>query len=158
MRPYQIFAAMSAEQATDFFKKLSEASPMVFRQAVAAASAAMKARPQYLMKQPFEKRASAVRRALARVASDPVAEEMLAVYFLEGRKELLGEWLDAIGLEHEDGVLKAEAPAEPDAEKLRATVGAFLKVDDDSDRDLLLRAFVAQGSIEWPTLEGMLEG
>jgi hypothetical protein len=158
MRPYQIFADMSAERATDFFKKLSETSPAVFRQALGAASAAMKARPQYLLKQPFDKRASAVRRALARVASDPIAEEMLAVYFLEGRKELLGEWLDAVGLEHEDGILKESAPPEPEADKLRSTVEAFLKVDDDSDRDLLLRAFAAQSSIEWATLEGMLEG
>jgi hypothetical protein len=158
MRPFQIFAAMSPEEAHRFFEKLSATSPAVFRQAVAAASAAMKARPRYLMKQPFEKRASAVRRALSRVTSDPIAEEMLAVYFLEGRKELLAEWLDAIGLEHEEGALKEGNPSEPPEERVRGTVESFLNTDDDSDRRLLLRAFAAQASIDWPSLDALIEG
>lgn len=128
----------------------------MFNQAVHAASAALKSRPQYLLKQPFEKRAAALRRALSRVSSDGVAEEMLAVYFLECRKELLLEWLDLIGVEHEEGTLKQESPAEPAEKKLRAALEKFLAQDDDADRDLLLRAFSAQNSIDWPKLDGHL--
>ncbi len=156
MRPFEVFASMSAERAERFFQKLSEGSPMVFGHAVAAAAAAMKARPAYLRKQPFERRVQAVRRSLARVGGDAAAEELLAVYFLEVRKELLVEWLDAVGVSHEDGVLTESSPAQPATESLHAGVETFRSTDDDEDRDLLLQAFVAQDSVDWPELEKLI--
>ena len=156
MRPFQIFSAMSPGEAEAFFGKLADRAPAVFAQAIHAASSALKSRPQYLMKQPFDRRAAAARRALSRVSADGVAEEMLAVYFLECRKELLLEWLDLVGVEHEAGTLKQERPAEPAEKTLRHAVKQFRRKDRDSDRELLLRAFAAQSSIEWAGLDALL--
>ena len=69
MRANQIFAAMPQEQATEFFKKVAEKSPVTFQQAMAAACGALKIRPVYLRKQTFEKRATYVRRVLMKPAS-----------------------------------------------------------------------------------------
>jgi len=157
MRSYQVFAGMTPERATAMMKVLAEKAPAVFDQAVHAASAAMKARPVYLRRQPLEKRAAAVRRALARVHANDVASEILAVYFLECRKELLIEWLDQAGLEHEDGTLKDDLPPQPPEAKLRKAVEAFRGVDADADRELLLHAFAAQDIVEWPQLDALLE-
>ncbi len=156
MRSYQLFASMSAERAAQMLEPLARQVPSVFAQAVAAASAALKARPVYLLRQPFAKRAEAVRRALSRVASDPVASEVLAVYFLECRSKLLVEWLDTVGLEHEEGALLSDAPPPPADAQLRSAVEAFLAVDDDPDRRLLLGAFAAQDVIAWPVLDELL--
>ena len=156
MRAYQVFASMEPKHAEGVLATLAEKAPAATAQAVAVAAATMNARPQYLRKQPFEKRAAAVRRALARVKANDMAEEMLAVYFLECRKDLLEEWLGLVGLEHEDGVLKDDAPAAPEPEALKTAVGRFRTVDDDADRLLLLRAFAAQTSIDWPELDALL--
>jgi hypothetical protein len=161
MRPFQIFARMPADRALVFFRALSEQAPAAFAQCLALASAAMRARPVFLKRQPFERRAEAARRALARVASNDVAEEMLAVYFLECRKPLLVEWLDAASVEHEDGTLASDAPPEPPAEKLAEAVERYRKAgsaEDGADRELLLLAFASQRSVSWPALERMLEG
>jgi hypothetical protein len=156
MRSFQVFATMSPERTNAVMEGLAEHAPAMFSQAVAAASAAMNARPVYLQKQPFAKRAQAVRRAISRVAANPVAEEILAVYFLECRKELLIEWLDTLAIEHEDGTLKEDTPSSPDAASLKQAVETYRAVDDDPDRDLLLEAFAAQSAIEWPDLEVLL--
>jgi len=156
MRPNQIFASMSPERATEFFQKLNEESPESFLQCVHAAAATIKARPRFVMKQPFPKRANAVRRALARLAAEPLAEEMLAVYFLHVRNELLCEWLDGLGIEHEEGVLQGDAPPCPPEADLEKQVGTFRGVDDDADRELLLQAFAAQSAIDWPALDALL--
>ena len=66
MRSYQVFATISPERAREVLKAISEVAPAAFAQGVALASAAMRARPVFLMRQPFEKRADAVRRTLAR--------------------------------------------------------------------------------------------
>ncbi len=156
MRSYHVFASMSAGRAAQMLKPLAQKAPAVFAQAVAVASAALKARPVYLLRQPFAKRAEAVRRALSRVASDPVASEVLAVYFLECRSKLLVEWLDTVGLEHEEGTLKDDAPAPPADAPLRTAVDVFLAVDDDPDRRILLGAFAAQDAIEWSVLDELI--
>jgi hypothetical protein len=156
MRSYQVFASMSPERAVEMMRVLAEEAPAVFAQAIAAASLAMKARPVYLQRQPFEKQAEAARRALSRVTSNPVAGEVLAVYFLECRNEILVEWLDTLGLAHEEGTLEADEPAPPPQPELRKALESFLAVDDDPDRRLLLAAFAAQDAIDWPDLETLL--
>lgn len=153
MRSFQVFASMSPERAIEILHVLNEKAPGIYMQAVAAASAAMKARPVYLLRQSPEKRAQAVRRALSRVSANPVSGEILAVYFLECRRELLTSWLDTVGLEHDDGTLHEEAPPQPGKKKLDEAVDTFLAVDEDPDRMLLLAAFAAQDAIEWPDLD-----
>lgn len=155
MRSYQIFASMTPEHAVDLLHGLAEKQPAVYAQALAAAAVALRARPVYLQRQSPEKRAQAVRRALSRVAANPVAGEVLAVYFLDCRKSLLVEWLDIAGLEHEDGTLEADAPPQPPEAEVRKAVERFLS-DEDPDRPLLLAAFAAQDAIEWPALEALL--
>jgi hypothetical protein len=156
LRSHQIFASLDPDHALAVMKTLAEKAPAVFAQAVAAAGAAMKARPVYLRRQPFPKRAEAVRRTLSRPTANQVAGEILAVYFLECRKELLLEWLDAVGLEHEDGTLLADAPPEPEEALLRKAAEVYLAADADRDRAVLLAAFAAQDAIDWPVLDETL--
>jgi len=161
VRSYQVFAAMSQEQAERFLRTLSQEAPSLAAQALAAAGAAMKARPVYLRRLPLERRATAVRRALARVGSNALAEELLAAYFLECRRPLLVEWLDRAGVAHEDGTLRDETPAPPGTEALAKAVATFLEDAGPEpgargERELLLRSFAAQGAVDWPDLEALL--
>ncbi|MFI5216308.1 MAG: hypothetical protein ACHQ3O_07180 [Candidatus Limnocylindria bacterium] len=156
MRSYQVFAGLAPQHAEQMLTRLAEKAPAMFVQALAAASAALKARPIYLQRQPFAKRAEAVRRTLSRVATNAIADEVLAVYFLECRKELLVEWLDLTGVKHKDGTLEADAPPPPAEKKLREAVERFRAAGEDPDRDLLMRAFAAQDAVEWPVLEALL--
>lgn len=155
MRAYEIFAWMQPDDVERLLVVLSEKQPAYYAQALGAAAAAMKARPGYLLKQPMAKRAVAVRRALARVIANDVAEELLAIYFLDCKKDILAEWLDAVGLEHEEGALKDDEPPCPDEAKLTEALASFRKDEDGPDRELLLRAFAAQRSVDWPALEAL---
>lgn len=157
MRCYQVFAQMSPEQAVRVLREIQEKAPAAFVQALGLAASALRARPVYLTRLPFEKRAEAVRRALSRVASNAVAEEILAVYFLECHRPLLVEWLDTVGLEHEEGVLKSDTPEAPEAAKLGEAVQRFLGAGDEAPtRTLLLYAFAAQEPVDWPELDRLL--
>lgn len=156
MRCYEIFAAMPREQGLAILSEVREKAPAGFRQALLVACGVMKTRPVYLTRQPFERQADAVRRALGRVASNGVAEEILAIYFLECRKPLLVEWLDGVGVAHEEGVLKDDRPPAPDDAKLREFAMHFLSGDAPETRRLLLEAFSAQDTVEWPALDALL--
>jgi hypothetical protein len=156
MRSYQVFAAMTPERAVAMMRVLSKQSPAIFRHAVDAAAISIKARPVYMRRQTFEKRAEAVRRSLARVIANAVADELLAVYFLECRKDLLTQWLDRVGLAHDDGALEDDVPEQPAPALLAKAIDEFLAADGDEDRDLLLHAFAAQEAVDWPALDARL--
>jgi hypothetical protein len=156
MRSYQVFGKMAPEEAERMLKVLSKEAPAMFRQAVDAAAVSIKARPVFLRNQSFELRAKTIRRSLARVSANLVADELLAIYFLECRKPLLLEWLDLLGLAHEEGTLKDDRPKQPAEADLTAAVAKYRGTGDDPDRELLLRAFAAQSAIEWPALDALL--
>ena len=157
MRPHQIFSAMSQPDSDRVMKRIAEESPDVFRQTVAAAAAALKFRPQYLQKQPIEKRLSAIRRSMARPAASPLAEELFAIYFLKCRLELLAGWLELLGLAHEDGVLTDDEIVCPEQAELEKKVAEF-RAKKDEDGELLLQVFAGQTAIEWPALDALVEG
>lgn len=157
MKPNQIFAAMSQERCEEILSKISEESPEISKQIVVSAAIALKFRPQYLLKQPPAKRIGSVRRALARVSSTALAEELLAIYFLKCRLDLLTEWLDLLGLEHEEGILQQEVVESPATSELEKHVATFRAgTEDREDRELLLQAFASQAAIDWPALDALV--
>ena len=158
MRAFQVFAGMSSEQAVRVMEEIADKAPTVYAQSMALAGAALNARPQFILKQKPERRAETIRKVLARVRSNEMAEEALATYFIDARKELLVTWLDLLGLEHEDGILTTDQPEAPDKAKIEEAVSKFRASDEgeESDRELLLRAFAAQTAIDWPDLENAI--
>ena len=156
MKAYQVFARMSPERTHVLLEGLREGAPAVYTQALAAASAWLRARPQFVLKQSPEQRAKFVRQALARVSTSLVAEEVLAAYFLQVKKQLLIEWLDAVGVPHKDGGLETDAPPQPERSVLEQALASYRKPDDAADRALLLEAFAAQSAIDWPILEELI--
>jgi hypothetical protein len=157
MRSNEIFSRMSSESALAFLEEIHKEAPKVEELALSAAAGAFRLRPVFLRRQPRKRQSEWMRQALARASLCAVAEEVLAQYFLEYHAALLGEWLDALGLPHENGVLTGDTPVCPDEAKLAAAVAAFRKGEDRERRELLLRAFAAQSAIDWPALEKLLE-
>lgn len=156
MRPHQIIAAMSQDEFEALMGALRAESPEAAQSTTVAAAQVLKFRPKFLLKQPTAKRMKSVKGAMARTTANHLAEELLAVYFLKCRLELLTEWLDLLGLEHEDGILTEAEVAEPDAAVIAEKVAVFRGAGDEPDRELLLRVFNAQAAIEWPALEALL--
>lgn len=157
MKPNQIFAAMSPERCEAILALISEESAETTKQIVASAAIALKFRPQYLLKQSPAKRAASVRRALALIQSIQLAEELLAVYFLKCKLDLLTEWLDLLGLKHEEGILQDDVIEAPDDADIKKHVETFRADGSDPDRALLLQTFSAQSAIDWPALDALVE-
>jgi hypothetical protein len=156
MKPNQIFAAMSQDRCEHVMSQISEASPDAFKQIVMSAAIALKFRPQYLLKQPASSQIRSLRRVLTRVGSGQLAEELLAIYFLKCHLELLTEWLDLLGLKHEEGILEDDVIEAPDASDLEKYVARFRSDSEEQDRELLLQTFSAQTAIDWPALDSLL--
>lgn len=149
---------MTPERAELLLADMKQVAPGASAIALAAAAQAFRLRPEFLRGQPRKRQAEWMRKALSRPTTAAVAEEVLAEYFLSGRKPLLVELLDALGIAHDEGALRDASPACPPAPELEPAVAKFRSGGERELRELLLAAFAAQSAIEWPALEAQLAG
>ena len=82
----------------------AEATALIARQ--------IKFRPKSVLSLPVEKKAKHLA-GLAQV-SDLLAARLLISYHLEHERPMMGAFLDALGIAHEDGLIKDEDPKKPD--------------------------------------------
>ena len=157
MRPHQIIGGMSPEDFDRIMAEIEAESPEALQSTTVAAAQVLKFRPKFLLKQPREKRLASLKGAMSRTTGAALGEELLAVYFLKCQLPLLEEWLDLMGLEHEEGILTQEEVPCPDADELAKRVETFRSGDDPGTRTLLLRVFSGQAAIEWPALDELLD-
>jgi hypothetical protein len=157
VRSNEVFGWLGPERGREFLAELLEKNPTAAAVAFGAAAEAFHLRPQFLKKQPLEKRAEWARRALSTSKAANTAEQVLAEYFLETHRPLVIELLDTLEVEHEDGELKASFPRCPEPDALKKAVKKFRKKKDADARELLLRAFAAQSGVDWPPLVEILQ-
>ena len=151
-----VFRSLSSQECEALFRELKTVALPLYRQAEQTAASTLRVRPVFLRRQPLAKRCEMMRKSLALKANLEAAGDILATFFMSCRGELVVELLDALGLEHDEGVLTRRDPPEPSAERLQTVVAEFRQGEDPLLRALLLKAFAAQAAIEWPLLDEMV--
>lgn len=89
-------------------------------EAVALIARQIKFRPKSVLSLTVEKKAKHLA-GLAQV-SDLLAARLLISYHLEHERPMMGAFLDALGIAHEDGLIKDDDPKKPDDAKLDEAV------------------------------------
>ena len=140
--------------AASFWK---ETPAEVTGMALAAVVKARRMRPQVARSLPPEEQA----RALASVldVGEPVASSLLVALHLGDRRSMLGTFLDAAGLPHENGLLKDDADeAAVGADAARKGVDALRKAGHTPEQvRTYLNTLWLQDSDRWKALEDLPE-
>ena len=113
-----------------------------------------KFRPKFVLGLDDERRA----KHLASLAAMPeaLAARALVVYHLAEQREMMGVFLDALGLKHDNGLIE-EDEAKPDPEKMDAAVAAITAKYPAEDVSLYLATLVCQDPETWGTLSSSAE-
>jgi hypothetical protein len=86
---------------------------------------------------------------------DSIAGRVLIVYHLSDQRALMGRFLDALGITHEDGLIK-EDDVKPDPAKLEPAVAALGEFPPDDVR-LYLTTLLCQDPGTWAGLSEIVE-
>jgi hypothetical protein len=82
---------------------------------------------------------------------DSIAGRALIVYHLAEHRLMMGTFLDALGIEHEDGLIKSE-DVKPDASKIAPAASLIAEQFPAEDVSLYLNTLVCQDPEVWGTL------
>ena len=88
---------------------------------------------------------------------DTLAARALVVYHLAEQRPMMGAFLDALGITHENGLIQEENVA-PDASKMAAAAAALEKQYPIADVSLYLNTLVCQDPETWGGLQDIVKG
>jgi hypothetical protein len=147
---------MSPALANDILAFAHESDKPAYKSTLAAVAQARHVRPVFLERQPRLQRHAEMMATLARPALDAAAGGLLRVWLMKKHKAMLVDFLDALGLKHEDGVVE-NLPAEMDDAKLKSAVAALLAKYPPEAVAVYLNAFNEMNEANWANLKTMHE-
>jgi hypothetical protein len=123
-------------------------------EAVVAIARRLNFRPKSVQALPLDKRAKHL--AHLQDVSDAVATRALIAYHFASRKDLMAAFLDALGISHEDGLIKEESVPPPPREKLAAAIASVRGSFPAADVDLYVRTLATLDGDTWAEAEAAL--
>jgi hypothetical protein len=110
-------------------------------------------RPKSVPSLPLERRAKLV---AGMDVSDAVASRALIAYHLEAERPMMGTFLDALNIEHDNGLITAEEVPAPDKAKLAEGVEKLKSTYDADAVRLYLHTLLLLDGDTWANLAGIL--
>jgi hypothetical protein len=151
-RPSRLWKRMPAERrmtAAELFWADEQSTDQQV-EAIAAIAAHMKFRAKSVLGLPADRKARYL--STLPTISDTIAGRALVSYHLERQREMMGLFLDTLGIAHENGLINEENVAKPDDEKLRTAAAALSDKYPAEDVSLYFSTLVSQDPDTWSGL------
>lgn len=153
--PSQLWNQLSAERrlvAADAFWR-DENAAAEQAELLATIAQRIKFRTKSVVAMPVEKKA----RQLVSLpgVSEAVAARLLIVYHVAHQRPMMGRFLDALEIAHEDGMISDEEVTAPPQERLAAAAGTIAASFPAEDVSLYLSTLIWQDPETWGDLAGL---
>jgi hypothetical protein len=147
---------MSPALALDILTYIHESDKPLYQATLKAVADSRKLRPTFFIRQPRTQQHSLMVASLAKPTMELVSSNLLRAWLLKKHKQMLIDFLNALGVTHEEGVVE-ELPPTVEDEKVRAAVEALLAKHPHEAVAVYLHAFNEMNEVEWPFLKTMLD-
>lgn len=157
MNPHEIFLQMAPELASRLFSELFEKEKGLYKASIDTLAKQRKLRPVFVERKPRAERHNWMRDTLARKQNDAVAAHLLQIWLVNCHSEVLCDFLDALGIAHDENGTLEQLPPAPPKESLQSAVDTLLLKHDAGVVSVYLHAFQALDDAGgWSTLGEVL--
>lgn len=153
---HELLGFMSPALALEIITHTYETDKPLYRTTLGAVAEARKLRPVFLERQPRTQRHEAMVATLSRPALDMITANLIRGWLLKKYKTMLCDFLDGLGVAHQDGVVE-DLPATIEDAKLHSAVDALVAKYPPEAVSVYLHAFHQMNGVDWPNLKTMLE-
>lgn len=155
-KPYEIFAALPPAVSDQLFAFLHEREKPLYKATIDTLAKQRKLRPIFVERKPRADRHNWLKEALGRKANEAVAAHLLQIWLVGAHAQLLCDFLDGLGIAHdENGTIEALPPA-PTKEALVKAIDPLFAKHDPAVVAVYLNAFQALDDTGWTTLAELL--
>jgi hypothetical protein len=153
---HELLGFMSPALALDILTYTHDTDKPLYQATLSAVADARKLRPAYFKRQPRPQQHAMMVATLARPSMEMVTGNLIRAWLLKKHKQMLVDFLDALGIANEGGVVEQLPPTMDDA-KVHAAVEALLAKHPPEAVAVYLHAFNEMNEVEWPNLKAMLD-
>ncbi|HEY5041815.1 MAG TPA: hypothetical protein VIK53_07415 [Verrucomicrobiae bacterium] len=154
---HELLGFMSPALANDILSFTFESDKPAYKATLAAVAQAKHVRPVFLQHQPRAERHTAMLAALARPNLDAAAAALLRAWLVKKHTAMLVDFLNALEIKNENGVVEDLPPAMDDA-KLKSAIEILLAKYPHEVVAVYLNAFNDMNEAGWTNLKTLLEG
>ncbi len=153
---HELIGFMSPALANDILNFTFESDKPAYKATMAAVAEARKLRPVFLERQPRAARQTLMLAALARPNLEGASAALLRAWLVKKHAALLVDFLDALNIPHDNGVVE-DLPGEMSDEKLKPAIEKILEKHPHEVVAVYLNAFNDMNAAHWPNLKTILE-
>lgn len=155
-KPYEIFAALFPAVAEQLFSYIHEREKPLYKATIDTLAKQRKLRPIFLERKPRLERHTWMKDALGRKVNEAVAAHLLQIWLVGAHAKLLCDFLDGLGIAHdENGTIETLPPA-PAKEALIKAIDPLFEKHDPAVVVVYLQAFQALDDNGWTTLAELI--
>jgi hypothetical protein len=156
MTANELFAQISPALALRIIDEVHASDKDLYRVALAAVAQARKVRPVFLERQPRADRHRTMASTLTRSELQMVAANTISGWLVKNQKKLLTDFLDALKIKHEDGVVE-DLPKTVDDAALNGAIDMLFSKYEREVVALYLHAFNDMNEANWPNLQARFD-
>ncbi len=147
---------MSPQLAGQILDYAFETDKDMYRMTLHSVAEAKKVRPVFMERKSKVERNKEILSMLGKPRLDLAAANLLRSWLLKKHKQMLIDFLDAVGVKHKDGVVD-NLPASVEEAKLKEAVEKLLAKYPHEEVSVYLNAFQSMNEVSWSNLKTMLE-
>ena len=156
MTASDIFQRLSPGLSEQVLSFLQASDKPTYKVAIQTLATQRKLRPVFVERKPRAERHVWMQTALSRPASEQIAANLLQMWLMGAQSGVLCDFLDALGIEHDEQGGIDTLPPCPEPEKLRAAVDGLLAKYPAETVTVYLQCFQGMDIAGWPPLAEML--
>jgi hypothetical protein len=157
MTAYQIFQKMPPELGLGVAGWLRDSERDVFRTAITSLAQLRKLRPVFVTRKSKPEQAAWLIEQLKLRGNEAVAENLLQIWLMKGRSDMLCTFLDAVGISHDGkGGVDGDLPATLDSDKVKSGTAALLEKFPAGEVAVYLNLFQLQQAGGWPQIDEVI--
>ena len=156
LKSHELFGFMSPALANEILTFTFESEKPTYRAVLQAVAEAKKLRPVFLERQAKPERHATMLGTLTRPHLDIAAGTLLRTWLVKKHSAMLVDFLNALGIANENGVVE-NLPDSVDDAKLKAAVDTLLAKHPPEAVAVYLNAFNGMNEANWPNLKTLLE-
>jgi hypothetical protein len=154
--PHEIFARMPVSLAARLLSDLKEHEPRLYKATIESLAKPRKLRPVFIERKPREERHLWMKEALGKRSGEAAAAHLLQIWFVSRHRALLCDFLDGLGIEHDENGTVDQLPQQPERTRIEAVVDGLIPKHGQEIVALYLHAFQALDENGWPVLNEIL--
>ena len=152
----EMLGFISADLSHQILSDTAEDNRELYEATLAGVAQLRGMRTQFLKRQPKPTRHQLIIESLKRPAFEEAARQLISGWLIKHQVDMLKQFLNALEITHEDGVVE-DLPNEVSDAALDTALEKLLGAHDREIVILYLHAFHALNGVGWPNLEAALE-